>query len=124
MLLPRECSGVEVALVEGDAAFLYDAGDDAGFGGAGADGADAAAALCDAVDFLTHFTRREEGIAAAIHGRAARMRGLTVERDGVALHAEGPQDGSERQIEIQEHRPLSREKRFRAIRLIERAVQE
>jgi small subunit ribosomal protein S17 len=27
-------------------------------------------------------------------------------------------------IEIQEHRPLSREKRFRVVRLIERAVQE
>ena len=96
-----------MALIERDAAFLDDAGDDAGLGRAGADGANAAAAaLGDAINFRAHLRGGEEGVLATIHRRAAGMRGLAVERDGVSLDAERAEHRAERQIEIEQHRAL------------------
>ena len=91
-----------MALVQRDAAFGDDAGDDAGVGRAGADGANAAAAaLGDAINFRTHFRGGEEGVFAAVHRRAAGMRGLTVKCDGVPFDAERAEHRAERQIQIQ-----------------------
>src|SRR5580698_8453748 len=73
----REGGWIEVTLVQGNAAFFNDAGDNPGFGGAGTDGANAVAAACgNAVNLGTHLRGREKGIAPAVHWRAAGMRGL------------------------------------------------
>src|ERR1043165_8377719 len=78
----REFRGVEMALVERDAAFLDDARHDPGLGGARTDRADpVAAALRDLVNLRTHFRRSQEGVLAPIHRRAAGMRRLPEEGD-------------------------------------------
>ena len=79
-------------LIEGDTALPDNARHNAGIGDAGPDSANTAAtAFGDAVNFLTHFSRRQESIAPAVHGRAAGVGGLPVEGNGVALHAESSQ---------------------------------
>ena len=96
-----------MALIQSDAAFFDDARDDAGFGRAGADGANAvAAALGDFVNLGTHFRGGEKGVFAAVHRRAAGMRGLAVKRDRVAFDAKSSEHRAERQIQIQKHRAL------------------
>ncbi len=97
---------LEMALVEGDAAILDDTGDDPGLCRAAADGAGAAVAFGDAISLRTHFGGGEERIFAALHRRAAGMRRLAVESDRVPLDAERPEDGAEREIEIEEHGSL------------------
>lgn len=94
--------GVDVALVEGDLAIGDDTGDDAGACLAGADGADAAVAVGDLVDFRSHPCGGEEGVLAAIHGRAAGVGGLAGEGDLMALDAAGAEHGRQRLVEIEE----------------------
>ena len=108
LALPRfpehvgEGRGVEVALVEREAAFRDDAGDDAGLGRAGADRADATVAVRDAVNLGSHLRGGEKGVAAAVHRRAAGVRGLAVEGHGVPLDAERAEHGAERAVEVQQ----------------------
>src|SRR5688572_1468799 len=98
---------IEVTLVERDSAVGYDAGDDSGFCDARPDRADAAiAALCDLVDFRAHLCCGEERIAAAVHGRAARVRRLPVERDRMPLDAKRTQHSAKWQIQVQQHGAL------------------
>ena len=102
-----ERRAVEMALIQRDATFLDDARDDARFGRAGANGANAvAAAPGDFVNLGTHLRGGEEGVFAAIHRRAAGVRGLSVESDRVPLDAERPEHRAEREIEIEQHRAL------------------
>src|SRR5208282_455138 len=106
-LLQHFCQrgGVEMTLIQRDAALGDHAGDNAGFGCARADGANAAivarasrpfvgfgthrrdacatTAFGDAIDFRAHFRGGKEGILAAVHRRAAGVRGLALERNGV-----------------------------------------
>ena len=96
-----------MALVQSDATFFNDAGDDAWFGGAGTDGANAvAAAFGDVINFRAHFGGGEESVFAAVHRRAAGMRGLAVKSNGMAFHAECSEHRAERQIQIQKHGAL------------------
>ena len=62
--------------------------------------------LGDAVNLRAHLRGGEEGVLAAVHRRAAGMRGLAVKRDGVSLDAERAEHRAERQIEIEQHRAL------------------
>ena len=103
----RQGLRVEVSLVERDPAFLHHARHDSGPGRAGADRADpGAAAAGDLVDLGGHPGRGEEGVAAAVHRRAAGMGGLAPEGDRMPLDAEGAEHRPQRQIEVEEHRPL------------------
>ena len=104
-ILPKR-GGVEMTLIERDAAIFDHAGDDSGPRGAGTDRAYAAMFFGNAVDLGTHFGRGEEGIFAAVHRCAAGMRGLPAEGDRVSLDAESSENGAERQIEIEQHRAL------------------
>ncbi len=101
-----EGGGIEVALVEGEAALGDDAGDDAGFGFAGADGAHAAVALGDVIDFRSHFRGGEESVFAAVHGGAAGVGGLAFEGNRPALDATGAENGGKRKSEIKKNRAL------------------
>ena len=58
------------------------------------------------INLRTHFRGGEEGVFAAVHRRAAGMRGLAVKRDGVPFDAERAEHRAERQIQIQKHRAL------------------
>jgi len=88
-----------VALIQSDAAFGDDAGDDAGLGRAGTNGANAAvAALGDAINLGAHFAGREERVFAAVHRGAAGMSGLAVKSDGVAFNAKSAEDCAKRQV--------------------------
>ncbi len=60
----------------------------------------------DGINLRAHFGGGQEGVLAAVHRRAARMGRLAVEGDGVALDAEGAEHGAQRQIQVQQHRPL------------------
>ena len=97
-----EGRGVEVPLIERDATFIDDAGDDAGFSGAGTNCADATVAVGDLINLRAHFRGGEEGVFAAVHRGAAGMRGLPVEGNGVALDAESPEHRPERPIQIEQ----------------------
>ena len=100
--------GVEMALVERDAALLDDAGDDAGLGGArsrscrrrrGASG--------DAVDLRAHLARRRgTRPVRRFIGVLPECAAWPWKRDGVALDAERAEHRAERQIEIEQHRAL------------------
>ena len=58
------------------------------------------------VNLRTHFGGGEEGVLAAVHGRAAGMRRLAVKRDGVAFDAKSAQHRAQRQIQVQQYRAL------------------
>ena len=78
-----------------------------GFVSAGADRANAAvAAFGDAINFRAHFCRGEKSVFAAVHRRAAGMRGLAVKSDRVPLDTKRAEHRAERQIEIEQHRAL------------------
>src|SRR4051812_15384379 len=96
-----------MALIQSDAAFLNNAGDDARFGGARADGANAAAAAFgDAINFLAHFSSSKKSIATTIHRRAAGMRGLSVKSNGVTFDAKSSEHRSEREIKVEQNGTL------------------
>ena len=104
---PRERRGIEVPLIERDSAFFHHARHDPRLRRAGADRAHApAASRGDGVDLLGHLRSRQEGVAAAVHRRGARVSGLAAKCDRVSHHAEGAEHGTERQVEVEEHRPL------------------
>ena len=94
-------------LVQGDAAFLDDAGNDARLCGTGTDGADTALASCgDLINFRAHPGRGEECVFSPVHGRAAGMRGLSVKGDRMPFNTERAEHCAQRQIQIQQHRSL------------------
>ena len=93
-------------LIQRDAAFLHNARDNPRFGHARTNRANASVPLRDLINFRTHFRRREKGVLAPVHWRAAGMRRLPAKSDRVPFHAEGPQHGAQRQIKVQQHRPL------------------
>ena len=98
--------GIDPEVERNDTIFNH-AGDNAGLGGAGSERAHAALApFRNPINLGTHLRRCQERILSPIHGRAARVGGLTMELDGVAFDAKGPQNGTEWQVEIQEHGPL------------------
>ena len=63
-------------------------------------------ALRDLADLELELRRAGQRVAALVHRRRARVRGLAAERDLVALDAERPEHDAERQIQRLEHRPL------------------
>ena len=93
-------------LIQRDPAILDDAGHDAGFRQARANRANAAVPFGDVVNLRTHFGGGEKSILAPVHRRAARMRGLPVKINRMALHAKGAKHSPEREIEIEKHRSL------------------
>ena len=104
----RERSRVEVALVEQALGGLDDGGHDPRLRHDPAHRADRALArtLRDLADLELELRGAGERVAASVHGRRARVRGLAGERDEVSLDAERPEHDSERQLERLEHRPL------------------
>ena len=60
----------------------------------------------DAVNLRTHLRGGEKGVAASVHRGAAGVRGLSAKGDRVAFDAEGAEHGAERQIRIEQDRPL------------------
>lgn len=101
-----EGCGVQMALIEGDAAFFDDAGDDAGFGDARANRANAAVTRGDGINFLGHFSSGEKCVLTAVHGCAAGVRRLALKSDGVALDTVGSEDGAEGQIQVKQNGAL------------------
>src|SRR5215813_6143090 len=90
-------------LVQSDAALSDHARDYARQGCAGSDSADSAVtSLRDTINLRAHFRRGQESISAPIHWCAARMRCLPLKVDGMPLDAEGPQDCSQRKIQIEQ----------------------
>ena len=102
----RELGRVEMALVQGDGAFLDDRGDDARLRGAAADRADARMLRSDGVDLLGHHAGGLECVAAAVHGRRTGMRRLPVEGDEIALDPDGSEHYAEGIAEVLEDRSL------------------
>src|ERR1700724_674332 len=96
-----------MALIERNSTLLNDAGDDSRFRCAGANRANAAiAAFRDLVNLRTHRRGGEKCIAAAVHWRAAGMRGLPTECDGVSFDPESSEHCSEWKTQIEQYRSL------------------
>jgi hypothetical protein len=62
--------------------------------------------LRDLADLERELGGRRECVAASVHRRRARVRGLAPEGDLMAFDAEGTEDDSERKVHRLEHRPL------------------
>ena len=103
-----ELGRVQVPLVEENGAGLDDRGDDPGPRHAAPHRADGAFArpLGDLADLQRELRRPGESVAALVHRRRARVRGLPAEGDLVPLHSESAEDDAERQVHRLEHRPL------------------
>ena len=88
----RKLLTLKVALVESDAAFPYDAGDNTWFGRARADRTNAAVTIRDAVDLWAHFRSSQKRVPAFVHRGAAGVRGLPEKGNRVPLNTKSPQD--------------------------------
>ena len=99
-------SGIKVTLIKSDAAILHHAGDNVGLGGARTNGAHAAKLICDGVNFLTHARGGKKRVAPAIHGRAARVRGLAVKSNGVALNTVRSKHRAKSEVFVEQNRSL------------------
>src|ERR1043165_572311 len=94
-------------LIERDAAFSDNTGDNTRLRRARADRAHSAvAALCDPINFLAHLACGEESVPAAIHRRAAGMGSLAVKGNRVAFDTKGSEDRAQWKFQIKENRPL------------------
>ena len=62
--------------------------------------------LSDDVDLLRQPGRRQQRVAAHVHGRGARVGRLTAKGEAVALDAVGAQHRAQRQLQALQHRPL------------------
>src|SRR3954447_2336124 len=103
----RERFCIKVPLIERDPAIFHHASDDAWLGRARTDRADAVtASFRNLVNLRAEPSGSEKRIAVPIHRCAARVRSLAVEVDGVSLDSKRAENGSKRQVEVEQHRAL------------------